>query len=103
MIGPGPGAVMPHVASVAYRNWPVNCFRGARRVRAVIFCEGLRGLREPTVRWSATRRGQRLSTAPPMIGESDSWMTQAGDARTLTGPVCSRWSVWSTGRRAAGG
>jgi|tagenome__1003787_1003787.scaffolds.fasta_scaffold20982996_8 hypothetical protein len=26
MIGPGPGAVMPHVASVAYRNWPVNCF-----------------------------------------------------------------------------
>lgn len=42
MIGPGPGAVMPHVASVAYRNWPVNCFRGARRVRAVIFW----GLRE---------------------------------------------------------
>jgi hypothetical protein len=26
MIGPGPGALMPHVASVAYRNWPVNCF-----------------------------------------------------------------------------
>jgi hypothetical protein len=64
---------------------------------------GIAGLREPTVRWSATRRGQRLSTAPPMIGESDSWMTQAGDARTLTGPVCHRWSVWSTARRAAGG
>jgi hypothetical protein len=41
--------------------------------------------------------------APPMIGSSDSWMTQAGEARTLAGPVCTRWSVWSTARRAAGG
>src|SRR5512133_1202209 len=37
---------------------------GARRVRAVIFCEGLRVCASRTVRWSATRRGQRSSTAP---------------------------------------
>jgi hypothetical protein len=41
---------------------------GARRVRAVIFCEGLRVCASTTVRWSATRRCQRSSTARPMIG-----------------------------------
>jgi hypothetical protein len=53
---------------------------GAQRVRAFIFCEGLRVCASTTVTWWATQSGQRSSTAPPMIGWSGSWMTRVGVA-----------------------
>ena len=56
-------------------------------LRRVLVSPRIAGFVSTTAKWSARPRGPRSSTAPPMIGWSDSWMTRAGDARTSAGPA----------------
>jgi DNA invertase Pin-like site-specific DNA recombinase len=74
-----------------------------RRCVACWFRRGSPGFVSTTAMWSATRHGQRSSSAPLMIDWLGCLATRTGDARTSAGPACTRLSVWSTARRAAGG